>query len=119
MTPQPLTIVKSSSNYTINKGFAFRLGRLVVFSIEMISSSQISAGQGLFRFDYDTNRSIVPTGDTTGVGTLTWAMGLIYGTTQSITTTVQSGGHTYIASGTTIPASTTIRTYGTFVCNPI
>lgn len=119
LTPQALTIVKASSAYTINKGFAFRIGRIVIFSVEMTSTGQITAGSGLFRFDYDTNRSIVPTGDTTGVGTLTWAMGLIYGTTQSITTTIQSGGHTYIASGTTIPASTTIRTYGTFVCNPI
>jgi hypothetical protein len=117
--PKPLTIVKASSNYTINKGFAYRIGRLVVFSVQLTSNTKIPAGQGLFRLDYETNKSIAPSIDTSGVGTLTWAMGLIFGTTQSVTTTAQSGGHVYIAPAATIPANTGIYTYGTFICDSI
>lgn len=117
--PKPLTIVKASSNYTINKGFAYRIGRLVVFSVQLTSNVQIPTGQGLFRLDYEPNKSVAPSIDTTGVGTLTWAMGLIFGTTHSVTTTAKSGGHVYIASAATIPANTGIYTYGTFISDSI
>jgi len=115
-TPENLTIVPSSSSYTIDKGFAFRVGKIVVIGIVMSSTGQIASGQALFRLDYATNQSVVPAASQTGSASYSWPISIIFSGTSTVTQTLQSGGHVYFTSGATISAGTNLYISGTFIC---
>lgn len=91
---------------------------MVFVSVVMKSSSQIPAGQGLFRLDYATNQSITPAISNSGAASVNWTLVQIMPTTgQTIgTARAEAGGHHYFASGSTVPAETDIYVVGSFIC---
>lgn len=117
-TPEPLGIVLASSNYSCVRGFAYRIGKMVFVSVVMNSSSQIPAGQGLFRLDYATNQSITPAISNLGAASVNWTLvQMMPAVSQFIgTARAEAGGHHYIASGSTVSAGTDIYVVGSFIC---
>ena len=120
LTMQSLTIVKASNSYTLNRGFAYHVGNVVTVAVSLTLSSSVAAGTGLFRLDRDNqNHSIAPGADSTGT-TINWPLYEFImpsggSGTAVVTTIAQSGGHTYIATGSSIPANATVYVSGSFM----
>lgn len=118
VTPESLGIILASSSYTCIRGFAYRIGKMVFVSVVMKSSSQIPAGQGLFRLDYATNQSITPAISNSGAASVNWTLMQMMPTSGQFvgTARAEAEGHHYIASGSTVPAETDIYVIGSFIC---
>lgn len=112
-----LTIVPASVNYTVKRGWAFRTGNIVTFSVALETTVQISAGTAIFRFDEGSTKR-PPTVDNT-VTSYNWNFMQYIASLQTFT--IAGGGYFsgthYISSGGTIAANSTTIVTGSYICD--
>lgn len=110
ITPVALTITLASSNHTLVRGFAYRIGKQVTVNVVMSSSVQISADSALFKLENITP-NVSNDGNSHNAPLLMWANSNCVPTSY-----VQFSSGYYITSGATIPSGNNIFVVGTFIC---
>lgn len=107
-TITPLTVIKASSSYTVNRSWAYKIGRVVYYSaLITIGASALSADGPLVRFG--TERPI-----TSGASQNYIGLGFAAGTS-IITGWNTSGQYPWLTVGSTIPANSQVYISGSFV----
>lgn len=116
LNPVKLTIVKASSNYTVTRGWANRIGKIVIVNIVMTSTVQISADSPLFRLDEANGTNVQIKVDNAGNSEYI-PLVMMYNGAASPTGKETSSSKHYISTNITIAANTTFTIVGTFICN--
>lgn len=107
-TITPLTVIKASSSYTVNRSWAYKIGRVVYYSaLITIGASALSAGGALVRFG--TERPI-----TSGASQNYIGLGFAAGAS-IITGWNTSGEYPWLTVGSTIAANSEVYISGSFV----
>lgn len=113
---ETLNILLASSNYSLGQGFAFRIGKLVVFSINVSISYTLTSNTPLFRFRTSALADVVPAKASNE--SINWRFLMRCGQSGSLGATGASSvdGHIWLTTASPINETGSIYVAGTFIC---